>query len=506
MSDLENAVGRAHSGGPERHRQKSIEQGKLPVRERIGRLLDEGSFVEEGLLANWEQEGLGADGVVTGQGTIAGRPVALMANDPTVKAGSWGPKTVEKIIRIQERALHLRIPMIYLVDSAGARITDQVQMFPGRRGAGRIFYTQVQMSGVVPQICALFGPSAAGGAYIPAFCDVVIMREGNASMYLGSPRMAEMVIGEKVTLEEMGGARMHTTNSGCGHFLVDSDEDGIDLVKRYLSFLPSNWEEQPPPAPPAAPASDTPLREIIPTDENKPFDMQEMLAALVDDGSFLEVHKRWAKELIVGFARLEGHVIGIVANQPKQKGGVLFVDSADKAARFIWSCNAFNVPLLFLADVPGFMIGTQVERQGIIRHGAKMISAVSEATVPKLSVIVRKAYGAGLYAMAGPAFEPDACIALPTASIAVMGPQAAINAVYFNQLQAIEDPDERAAKTEELRREYAEDIDILHLASELVIDAVVQPEDLRAELVRRFAFAVHKPRGWPAKHNPVTPV
>ncbi len=506
MSDLKDAIERARSGGPERHRQKSIEQGKLPVRERIARLLDDGSFVEEALLANWEQDGLGADGVVTGQGTIAGRPVALMANDPTVKAGSWGPKTVEKIIRIQERALHLRIPMIYLVDSAGARITDQVQMFPGRRGAGRIFYTQVQMSGVVPQICALFGPSAAGGAYIPAFCDIVIMREGNASMYLGSPRMAEMVIGEKVTLEEMGGARMHTTNSGCGHFLVDSDEDGIDLVKRYLSFLPSNWQEQPPPAPPAAPASDTPLREIIPADENKPFDMQEMLAALVDDGSFLEVHKRWAKELIVGFARLEGHVIGIVANQPKQKGGVLFVDSADKAARFIWNCNAFNVPLLFLADVPGFMIGTQVERQGIIRHGAKMISAVSEATVPKLSVIVRKAYGAGLYAMAGPAFEPDACIALPTASIAVMGPQAAINAVYFNQLQAIEDADERAAKTEELRREYAEDIDILHLASELVIDAVVQPEDLRAELVRRFAFAVHKPRGWPAKHNPVTPV
>jgi acetyl-CoA carboxylase carboxyltransferase component len=352
----------------------------------------------------------------------------------------------------------------------------------------------------------LFGPSAAGGAYIPAFCDVVIMRDGNASMYLGSPRMAHMVIGEQVTLEEMGGARMHTGTSGCGHMLVKSDEEGIDLAKRYLSYFPTNWLEEPPTAPPAAPASDTPIREIVPEDENKPFDIKALLDALVDADSFLEVHPRWAKELVVGYARLEGRVVGIVANQPKQKGGVLFVDSADKAARFIWTCNAFGIPLLFLADVPGFMIGTAVEKQGIIRHGAKMISAVSEATVPKLSVIVRKAYGAGLYAMAGPAFEPDACLALPWASIAVMGPQAAINAVYFNQLQAIEDPDERSAKTEELRSTYAEDIDILHLASELVVDAVIQPEDLRSEVVRRFALAAGKSRDWPAKRNPVTPV
>jgi acetyl-CoA carboxylase carboxyltransferase component len=322
-------------------------------------------------------------------------------------------------------------------------------------------------------------------------------------MYLGSPRMAEMVIGEKVTLEEMGGARMHTTHSGCGTLLVKTDEEGVDAAKRWLSYMPSNWTEEPPAAPPSEPGAALPE---IPADENKPFDIKSLIDALVDNESFFEVHPRWAKEIVVGFARVDGRAIGIVANQPKQKGGVLFVDSADKAARFIWTCNAFNVPLLFLADVPGFMIGTQVERQGIIRHGAKMISAVSEATVPKLSVIVRKAYGAGLYAMAGPAFEPDACIALPTASIAVMGPQAAVNAVFYNQLQAIEDPEERAKKTEELRREYAEDIDILHLASEMIIDAVIPPEQLRAEIIRRFALAHGKPRGWPAKHNPVTPV
>jgi acetyl-CoA carboxylase carboxyltransferase component len=506
VTDLPEAGARALAGGPERHHEKAREQGKLPVRERVALLLDEGSFAEEALLANWEGEGLGADGVVTGVGEIGGRPVALMANDPTVKAGSWGPKTVEKILRVQERALSLRIPMVYLVDSAGARITEQVQMFPGRRGAGRIFHNQVKLSGLVPQVCVLFGPSAAGGAYIPAFCDIVIMREGNASMYLGSPRMAEMVIGEQVTLEEMGGARMHTGVSGCGHQLVKTDQDGIALAKRYLGYMPTNWQESPPAARAAEPASKTPLGELIPADENKPFDIKALIATLVDEDSLLEIHPRWAKELVVGYARLDGHAVGIVANQPKHKGGVLFGDSADKAARFIQTCNAFNVPLLFLADVPGFMIGTQVERDGIIRHGAKMISAVSEATVPKISVIVRKAYGAGLYAMAGPAFDPDCCIALPSASIAVMGPQAAINAVFYNQLQAIDDEDERAAKTEELRAEYAADIDILHLASELVIDAVTEPEDLRGELIRRFAHAASKRRDWPAKRNPVTPV
>jgi methylmalonyl-CoA decarboxylase subunit alpha len=504
-SEFEDALAAALAGGPERHHQKTAEQGKLPVRERVERLVDAESFAEEGLLANWDAEGLGADGVVTGLALIGGRKVALMANDPTVKAGSWGPKTVEKILRVQERAMRLEIPMIYLVDSAGARITDQVQMFPGRRGAGRIFYNEVVLSGRVPQVCLLFGPSAAGGAYIPAFCDVVIMREGNASMYLGSPRMAEMVIGERVTLEEMGGAKMHTGVSGCGHFLVKTDAEAIEVAKRYLGYMPTSWREQPPAAPPAEPAGESRVSEIVPADEKTSFDVQDLIAALVDADSFCEVHARWARELVVGYARVDGRAVGIVANQPRYKGGVLFVDSADKAARFIMTCNAFNVPLLFLADVPGFMIGTEVERQGIIRHGAKMISAVSEATVPKLSVIVRKAYGAGLYAMAGPAFDPDGCIALPTASIAVMGPEAAINAVFFNQIQAISDEAERERFVRDKREEYAADIDILHLASEMVIDAVIEPDQLRAELIRRFALAEVKERRFSERRNPITP-
>jgi methylmalonyl-CoA decarboxylase subunit alpha len=507
MTDVEQANQRAYAGGPERHRDKAREQGKLPVRERVARLLDAGSFTEDALLANWEADGLGADGVVTGMGTVAGRPVALMANDPTVKAGSWGPKTVEKILRIQEAALSHRVPMIYLVDSAGARITDQVHMFPGRRHAGRIFYNEVALSGAVPQVCVLFGPSAAGGAYIPAFCDVVIMREGNASMYLGSPRMAEMVIGEKVTLEEMGGAKMHTSVSGCGHFLVGSDAEGIDLAVRYLGYMPTRYDEAPPLAAPAPPSpAAAPLRDLIPADENKPWDVRQGIDALVDEGSFLEVHKRWARELVVGYARLDGRVVGIVANQPKYKGGVLFVDSADKAARFIETCDAFGIPLLFLADVPGFMIGTAVERQGIIRHGAKMVAAVSEATVPKVCVVLRKAYGAGLYAMAGPAFHPDATLALPSAKIAVMGPSAAVNAVFYNQLAAIEDEEARAARRAELMAEYAEGVDLLHLASELVVDAVIEPEDLRSELVRRFALAAGRERAAPRKRHGITPV
>ncbi|PZN12398.1 MAG: carboxylase [Bacillota bacterium] len=493
-------------GGPEKYHARNREQGKLFARERLERLLDPGFFVEDGLFANCLAEDLPADGVITGIGRIDGRPVAFMANDSTVKAGSWGWRTVEKILRIQETALKQRIPLVYLVDSAGARITDQVEMFPGRRGAGRIFYNQVRLSGVVPQVCLLFGPSAAGGAYIPAFCDVVIMVEGNASMYLGSPRMAEMVIGERVSLEEMGGARMHCTVSGCGDVLAGSEEEAIAAARRYLSYFPSSFTEAPPaaePRPPAKPPEE--IGRIIPENQNVPFDMRELIDRLVDEGSFFEIKALFAPEIITGLARLGGRAVGIVANQPKVKGGVLFVDSADKAARFIWLCDAFNIPLLFLADVPGFMIGSRVERQGIIRHGAKMIAAVSEATVPKISVIVRKAYGAGLYAMAGPGFEPDACLALPTAQIAVMGPEAAVNAVYYNRIMELEG-EERQRFVEEKRREYARDIDIYRLASELVVDDIVPPERLREELIARFSAYEGKVREWPAKHHSVPPV
>ncbi len=509
MSDprISEASARALAGNIVRDNGKLARQHKLFVRDRLALLLDDDSFVEDGLLANANAADLPADGVVTGVGRIDGRPVCVMANDPTVKAGSWGARTVEKIVRLTETALRLELPVVYLVDSAGARITDQVELCPGRRGAGRIFANQVKLSGRVPQVCCLFGPSAAGGAYIPAFCDVVFMVEANASMYLGSPRMAQEVIGENVSLEEMGGARMHATVSGCGDNLCADDADAIEQAKRFLSYLPSRCDDVAPIDVAATPdPAATAIAEVLPDDDAAGYDMHRVIDALVDDGSFFEVKPLWARELIVGFARLDGQAVGVVANNPAWLGGVLFVDSADKAARFIWLCDAFGLPLIFLADVPGFMIGTEVERQGIIRHGAKMITAVAEATVPKFSVIVRKAYGAGLYAMCGPAFDPDATIALPSAAIAVMGPEPAVNAVFFNQIQAIDDADERAAFVAARRVEYEADVDLVRLAADLVIDAVVQPEDLRRELVVRLAASAGKVRDLPPKRHGVPPV
>ncbi|MFL5304354.1 MAG: acyl-CoA carboxylase subunit beta [Polyangia bacterium] len=511
-SDEFGALGaKIKKGGAPKYHDANAAAGKMFCRERIALLCDPDSadgkgFVEDGLYANATAPDLPADGVVTGIGRVHGRPVAIMANDSTVKAGSWGARTVEKIIRIQETAGRLRLPLFYLVDSAGARITDQIDMFPGRRHAGKIFHNQVRLSGAIPQICLLFGPSAAGGAYIPAFCDVVFMVDKNASMYLGSPRMAEMVIGEKVTLEEMGGARMHCEVSGCGDLLAKDEKSCIAAARDYLGYLPQRSGETPPQATPRPPRADAKrIDDVLPANQNQAFDIAGVIDALVDEGSFFEIKKLYAREIVTGFARLEGRPVGIVASQPKWKGGVLFVDSADKAARFIWLCDAFGLPLIFLADVPGFMIGKAVERQGIIRHGAKLISAVADATVPKYCVVLRKAYGAGLYAMCGPGFEPDATIALPQAMIAVMGAEAAVNAVFANKIA--EKPEaERAAYVEELRVQYRADIDLVKLAANLHVDAVVPGDELRAELLRRLSAAGAKSVPGFQRRRPVLPV
>jgi acetyl-CoA carboxylase carboxyltransferase component len=504
---LDEEIARILKGGAPAAHEKAAAQAKLFARTRIARLVDPDSFVEDALFANVLEAGLPADGVITGTATLDGRPLCLMANDSTVKAGSWGARTVEKILRIQQTAERLRAPLVYLVDSAGARITDQVQMFPGRRGAGRIFANQVRLSGMVPQVCCLFGPSAAGGAYIPSFCDLVFMVEGNASMYLGSPRMAEMVIGQTVTLEEMGGAKMHCSVSGCGDVLCQTEDEAIAGARRYLSYLPGSVGDEIPTTGSSEPArSCADLEAQIPEDENRPFDMFEVIDRIVDADSFFEIKALYAREIVTGLARIDGHPVGVIANQPKHKGGVLFVDSADKATRFIWLCDAFGIPLLYLADVPGFMIGKQVERQGIIRAGAKMISAVAETTVPRISVIVRKSYGAGLYAMSGPGFSPDACLALPSAKIAVMGPEAAVNAVFYNRIQATPEA-ERPALVEQLRKEYSADVDLMLLAAELIIDDVVPFARLREDLVRRFDLLRDRPEDpSPPKKHGVWPV
>jgi acetyl-CoA carboxylase carboxyltransferase component len=504
--EVRDKLEKIRAGGDAKYHEKAKQRGKLFCRDRLSLLLDEGSFVEDAAFANSLAGDLPADGVVTGTGRVDGRTVCVMANDSTVKAGSWGARTVEKILRVQERALRLQVPLIYFVDSAGARLTDQIQLFPGRRGAGRIFHNQVRMSGMVPQVCVLFGPSAAGGAYIPAFCDVVFMVEGNASMYLGSPRMAEMVIGQTVSLDEMGGAKMHCSVSGCGDLLAKTEEEAIAAARTYLGYFPGNCNEAPPTREAVPPAEDpSTLGDVIPPEENRLFDVRKVIDRIVDADSFFPIKSLFAGEIVVGLGRLEGRTIGVLANQPKVRGGVLFVDSADKAARFIWLCDAFGIPLLYLADVPGFMIGQKVEREGIIRSGAKMIMAMSEATVPRISVILRKAYGAGLYAMCGPGFEPDACLALPTAMIAVMGAEAAVNAAHYNRLQAL-DEEERAKEVERLRQEFNEDVDIGRLASELVVDAIVEPGRLRTEIVGRLQAAHGRRDVAPAKRHSVIPM
>ena len=492
--------------GHVKYRDKLKEEGKLFVRDRLKLLLDPGrEFQEDFLFARNQEADTPADGVVTGVGTVGGRTVCVMANDYTVKAGSWGEKTVQKIVRIQERAQRLQVPLLYLVDAAGGRISEQIKIFPGRFHAGRIFYNEVQLSGVVPQVCVLFGPSPAGSAYLPALTDCVIMVDGKASLYVGSPRMVEMAIGEKTTLEELGGARMHCTVSGCGDVLAASDEEAIEICRRYLGYMPGSFRERPVATEAVAAKPGRSIEEIVPYDQRKWFDMYEVIDRLVDAGSFFEIKRLFAPEIIVGFARLGGRVVGLVANQPKVKGGVLMVDSSDKGARFISLCNAYNIPLVYLADVPGFMVGTKVERAGIIRHGAKMVFATSQATVPKICVVVRKCYGAGLYAMCGPAFEPDAALALPQGQVAIMGPEPAVNAVYYNKIMELPEA-ERAAYVQKKREEYAQDVDIYKLASEMLVDGIVGGSELRDELIRRLAYAESKQLEFPPRRNPVLPV
>ncbi len=478
---------------------------KLPVRERLALLLDPDSFVEDGLLASALDEELAADAVLTGTGTVGGRPVAVVAHDPTVKAGSWGRRTVEKQIRLLERADRDLLPVFYLVDSAGGRLTDQLGFHAGHRGAARIFHLQVRLSGRVPQVCCLFGPSAAGGAYMPAFCDWVAMVEGNASMFLASPRIAAKAIGEVVSLEEMGGAAMHTEVSGLGDQLCADDAEAIAAARTFFSYLPSSWEERPAPVPQRPPARED-WEGVIPANHRAGYDVRAVIERITDAESFFEVKKRWAAEIVVGFARLDGAAVGIVANQPLVGAGALQVDSSDKAARFISLCDAFNLPLIFLCDIPGFMIGSAVERQGIIRHGAKMVAAMSSAEVPRFCVVLRKAFAAGYYAMSNPGFEPRATIALEGAQIGAMAGEAAVNAVWANRIEAIEDPEERERFVAERVAEYEPELDAIRLASELLIEAVVEPAQLRGELERRLADAAGWRRRPTGRHHGAFPV
>jgi len=478
----------ALSGGGSRYHEGLARAGKLFVRRRLELLLDPGSFVENGLLARTMDGGLAADAVITGMGRVDGRPVAVIANDATVKAGAWGRQTIRKIIRQQEEAASAGCPLIYLVDSAGARLDEQFDIFIDRHHAGRIFYNQARLSGELPQICVLFGPSPAGAAYLPAFCDAVIMVNGNASAFLGSPRMVAMATKETATAEEMGGARMHCEVSGLGDHLAADDTAAIEAARTYLSYLPSRFDGPLPTRAVRQPDPGPSIVDILPASHNQPFDMRRVIERVLDADSMFEHKAGYARELLTLFGRIDGKPVGIVANQPNRKGGTLGSESSEKGAQFIEMCDAYGLPLVFFADTPGFLVGTAVERGGIIRRGAKLLAAIACSTVPRIAVIVRKSYGAGYMAMSGASFQPDATLALPQARLAIMGPEAAVNAIYYNKIEAIEDPAEREALVAQLRTEYMVNLDVFRAASEFFVDAVISGDELRVELLQRLRY------------------
>src|SRR5947209_7444307 len=428
-------------GGPERIARQH-EQGKLTARERIALLVDEGTFVELGMHGRphfsqraMEGKEAPADGVITGYGKVDGRLVAVCAYDFTVMAGSMGMTGELKVTRLRELALTKRIPFIWLLDSAGARIQEAVgSLFAG---SGHLFREEVVNSGVIPQIAALMGPCAAGTAYIPGLADFVPMVKGRGSMALAGPHLVRAAVGEDVTQEELGGSRVHCRKSGVGDLEVDSDEACIAAIKEYLSYFPSHCEQPAPVQPTADPVErgDDELLDVLPESNRKPYDMYEVIRRIVDDGRYFDLKPQWAKTIITCLAHFGGQSAGIVANQPRQLGGILDNDSADKAARFINLCNAYGLPLVYLMDVPGFMVGTKVEEAGIIRHGAKMLYATANATVPKVTVVLRKAYGAGYYVMCGRAYEPDLIVAWPSAEISVMGAEGAVEIIFRRQVE-----------------------------------------------------------------------
>jgi methylmalonyl-CoA decarboxylase subunit alpha len=425
------------------------------------------------------------------------------AYDFTVMAGSMGATGELKVTRLREIALTKRIPFIWLLDSAGARIQEAAgSLFAG---TGQLFREEVVMSGVIPQIAALMGPCAAGTAYIPALADFVPMVKGRGSMALAGPHLVKAVTGEEVTQEELGGSRVHCRVSGVGDIEVPSDEECIETIKRYLSHFPQNCDEQPPRRASEDPVDrmDEELLDVLPDSSRKPYDMYEIVRRLVDDGQYLDVKGAFAKSIITCLARMGGEPVGIVANQPKHLGGILENDSADKAARFINLCDAFSIPLVFLQDVPGFMVGTKVEAAGIIRHGAKMLYAVSNATVPKITVIVRKAYGAGYYVMCGRGYEPDLIVAWPTAEISVMGPEGAVNIIMRRAIEEAEDPE---AKRSELVEQVRKTIDVYVPAGNAMIDDVIDPRETRPTIIRALRMARDKRVARPRKRGGVVPV
>ncbi|MCB0827974.1 MAG: acyl-CoA carboxylase subunit beta [Solirubrobacterales bacterium] len=501
---------RAKLGGGLEKVKLQHERGKLTARERLDLLVDPGTFTEIGIQGrphfshpSMKGKEAPADGVITGWGDVDGRTCAIVAYDFTVMAGSMGQTGETKVSRMREMAKQKRMPLIWLLDSAGGRIQEAAgSLFAG---TGHLFREEVEMSGLVPMVAAMMGPCAAGTAYIPGLSDFVPMVVGQGAMALAGSHLVKAVTGEDIDIEDLGGAKVHCRKSGVGDLEVKDDPECIEAVKKYLSYFPSNCEQKPPEIETADPVdrgSDR-LLELIPESPRTPYDMYEVISEIVDDGDYFEIKPKFARSLITCFARFGGQPVGVVANQPKQLGGILDVDSADKAARFINLCDAFSIPLVFLQDVPGFMVGSKVEQQGIIRHGAKMLYAVSRATVPKITVLVRKAYGAGYYVMCGRAYEPDLIVAWPGAEISVMGPEGAVNIIGRSAIEAADDPE---ATREAMLNAVRQQIDPYIAAGNAMIDDIIDPRETRPTIINGLRMSRDKHVDRPWKKHGVMPV
>jgi acetyl-CoA carboxylase carboxyltransferase component len=500
-------------GGPEKV-ERQHERGKLTARERMNEFFDDGVFFEVGLFgkqmgAAGEKDDTPADAVICGFGKVEGRMVCAAAYDFTVKGGSIGQTGEEKVTRLRQMALRGRWPIVWFIDSAGARIDpgsghhpDMLSLFAG---SGHLFREQVILSGVVPQVAAMVGPGAAGTAYIPGLADFVPMVKGIGSLALGGPPLVKAVTGQEIGEQELGGSKVHCETSGVGDAEVKDDRECIALVRKYLSFFPSNCDESPPVTECTDPIDrrDDKLLDLLPESPRQAYDMYDLIRSIVDHGDFVDVKKKFGRSIITCLARVGGQPVGIVANQPKYLGGVLENDSADKAAKFIQVCDAFNVPLVFLQDVPGFMVGSKVEHAGIIRHGAKMLHAMSAATVPKITVVVRKAYGAGYYVMCGRAYEPDLIVSWPTGEISVMGAEGMVGIAGKKLFGGQEPPPEVKAQIVGM---IQKNIDIQKVAGWALVDDVIDPRDTRRTIAWGLELARHKVIERPAKKRGILPV
>lgn len=509
VAELEKRRAKAlEMGGEKRVVQQKL-LGKLTVRERISALFDPGSFQEFGLLAKhlpsptMRGRETAADGVVTCIGKIGGRYVGVAAYDFTVMAGTIGVVGEVKVTRLREWCLRERLPIIWLIDSAGARVQEAAgTQFAG---SGYLFREQVVMSGVVPQVTALMGPGIAGTAYIPGLADVAFMVKGIGCMALAGPPLVKAAVGEDIDEQALGGSDVHTRQSGCAHLELEDDAACLEAIRDYLSFFPAHSGERPPIIPCDDPLDrrEEALLEVVPDDVRYGFDMREVIRLIVDHGKFFELQPEWGGALLTGLARFGGRPCGILASQSKHAGGAIDNDAADKAARFVTLCDAFNIPLLFLLDVPGFWVGSRVEKGGIIRHGAKMLYAVSSATVPKITVVVRKAYGAGYFVMCGRAYEPDLLLAWPSAEISLMGAEGAVNIVYSKQIAAAPDPD---VARRDLVKQFESFIDPYIAAEQALIDDMIDPRDTRRLIGEALIWTENKHVERPPRKTGVWPV